>query len=326
MIGSALEYTEPLEWIDGLPLLDARPSDAGPLTAARCPPDRPCAGARWYVDGTVMRRQDSVTVVAAPERCGRGFGGGPHQRDPHRAAGRPGRARRGQPAAPASCSRRGNGSAICLHWPTATPRRWRAGCRESASTAASISRRALEFERRAVAADSALAVAALRGAQAASWLNDMPEAGALATAALRHVSLLPPRMADFARGLDAYLDGQADSAVHWLTSRFERARSGPRPTWRWARSTTTCCRRWTGRPTRWPRRVPPGRRGHRVLAAPLPPGRDRHPPRQPGRGRAGGAGVHAAGPGRQGSRAELEAMLACARGGRNAVSGPGSPP
>jgi hypothetical protein len=81
---------------------------------------------------------------------------------------------------------------------------------------------ALELQRRAVARDSLLAVAALRGAQAASWLNDLQEAGALTKVALRHVSLLPDRMADFARGLDAYVTGQADSAVHWLTRTIRR--------------------------------------------------------------------------------------------------------
>ena len=76
--------------------------------------------------------------------------------------------------------------------------------------------RALEFERRAVKEDSALAIAAIRGAQAANWLNEAAEAGALADVALRRVSLLPERMAPFARGLHAYLNGRADSAVIWL--------------------------------------------------------------------------------------------------------------
>ena len=66
-------------------------------------------------------------------------------------------------------------------------------------------------------------MAALRGAQAASWLNDMSEASALTKAVLAHVSLLPPRMEEFARGLDAYVSGQADSAVYWLTRAIKRS-------------------------------------------------------------------------------------------------------
>ena len=52
MIGSALEYTEPLQWIDGLPLLD--PSlrrTSRLLTAADARRIARNTGARWYVDG-----------------------------------------------------------------------------------------------------------------------------------------------------------------------------------------------------------------------------------------------------------------------------------
>ena len=64
MIGSALEYTEPLEWIDGLPLLDPRlRHNVAMLTATDARRIARVAGAKWYVDGTVIRRRDSVTVV-----------------------------------------------------------------------------------------------------------------------------------------------------------------------------------------------------------------------------------------------------------------------
>ncbi len=77
---------------------------------------------------------------------------------------------------------------------------------------------ALGYFRRAVAGDSALAVAALRGAQAASWENvNDDEAAALVAVALKNAKLLPQRQADFARGLSAYFAGQADSAVTWLS-------------------------------------------------------------------------------------------------------------
>ena len=209
--------------VDRWPPASRRPASRQyrPAQLGRCPADRP-AGGQWYMDGSVVRRSSTVAVGGAVERCGWGFGGGPRQREPRIApqaaqaglaavnhllprllsarpthenlgAGRPASGRRGQLAA-------GGARVWRFNFPAA-----------------------LEFERRAVADDSALAVAALRGAQAASWLNDMPEAGSLAQVALHGVTLLPPRMADFTRGLQAYLTGQADSAVHWLTRALQQS-------------------------------------------------------------------------------------------------------
>jgi len=70
---------------------------------------------------------------------------------------------------------------------------------------------ALDHYRAAVAADSSFAMAAIRGAQAASWAHSQTEAAALLEAALRQP--LEPRYAAFARGYQAYLEGRADSAI-----------------------------------------------------------------------------------------------------------------
>jgi hypothetical protein len=216
MIGSALEFTEPLEWIDGLPLLEASArQDAAMLTTRDARQITRAAGARWYVDGTVIRRRDSVTVVLRlNDAAGDSVVG---RRSATRVATEPALAgldavNQLLPRLVEPGQRLGDLSALADRRPAAVAN-WLEGEREYRRFNFPA---AMEFERRAVAADSALAVAALRGAQAASWLNDMPEAGALAKAALRHIDLLPPRMGDFARGLDAYLTGQADSAVHWL--------------------------------------------------------------------------------------------------------------
>jgi tetratricopeptide (TPR) repeat protein len=75
---------------------------------------------------------------------------------------------------------------------------------------------ALGFYRRAVGEDSSLAVAALKGAQAAGWENLTEEAERLVKVALRHQTLLPEKQRFFARGWQAYLAGEADSAVIWL--------------------------------------------------------------------------------------------------------------
>jgi tetratricopeptide (TPR) repeat protein len=77
-------------------------------------------------------------------------------------------------------------------------------------------RSALSFYQRAVREDSAMAFAALKGAQAAGWENLGEEAQKFVAVALARRSLLPSKQQAFARGWQAYLSGNADSAVHWL--------------------------------------------------------------------------------------------------------------
>jgi tRNA A-37 threonylcarbamoyl transferase component Bud32/TolB-like protein len=72
--------------------------------------------------------------------------------------------------------------------------------------------RALDRYRRALAEDSALVVAAVKGAQAASWQHRQSEAMELVTAALERDSLIPPRYVSFTRGLHSYLTGDAAGA------------------------------------------------------------------------------------------------------------------
>ncbi len=78
---------------------------------------------------------------------------------------------------------------------------------------------ALKYYREAVAADSGFALAALHGAQAASWNHRESDAAALIRAALAHRTALSSRDRDVAWGFDAYLRGRADSAL-WS---FQRA-------------------------------------------------------------------------------------------------------
>jgi hypothetical protein len=216
MIGSALEYTEPLQWIDGLPLLEAPlRGEVAPPTAADARRIARGAGARWYVDGTVIRRRDSVSVVvrlndaAGDSVLGRHTVSGPAPEAAHAGLSAINRL---LPKLLSPGQRMADLSALADRRPAAVAM-WLQGEREYRR---SNFEGALDFQRRAVAADSALAVAALRGAQAASWLSDMAEAGALARAALAHDTLLPRRLAEFGRGLNAYLGGEADSAVRWL--------------------------------------------------------------------------------------------------------------
>jgi hypothetical protein len=216
MIGSALEYTEPLEWIDGLPRLDERTRrDAAALTASVANRITRAAGARWYLDGTVVRRGDSATVIVRlNDAKGDSVLGRASATRVVLQAAQAGLDAVNQllPRLLAPGQRATELSALADRRPAAVAM-WLQGEREYRSFNFA---RALEFERRAVKEDSALAIAAIRGAQAADWLHDSEEAGALADAAVRHVALLPGRVAPFARGLQAYLNGRADSAVVWL--------------------------------------------------------------------------------------------------------------
>jgi serine/threonine-protein kinase len=70
---------------------------------------------------------------------------------------------------------------------------------------------ALMQYRKAVSLDSTFAIAALRGAQAATWEHRSSESSALIRLALTQP--LTPRYAAFARGHQAYIEGRADSAA-----------------------------------------------------------------------------------------------------------------
>jgi Protein kinase domain len=216
MIGSALEYTEPLEWIDGLPRLDERVRrDAASLTADVARRIASAAGARWYLDGTVVRRGDSSTVIVRVNdvRGDSVLGRASASRStPEAAQAGLEAVKQLLPRLLAPGQQAGDLAALSERRPAAVAM-WLQGEREYRRFNFAT---ALDFQRRAVQADSALAIAAIRGAQAANWLNDTEEAGALADAAVRHLALLPDRVAPFARGLRAYLNGRPDSAVFWL--------------------------------------------------------------------------------------------------------------
>ncbi|MGW8266179.1 MAG: protein kinase domain-containing protein [Longimicrobiales bacterium] len=66
----------------------------------------------------------------------------------------------------------------------------------------------------AVGQDSAFALAAVKGAQAASWLHRAGEATGLIGLALDHRESLSPKRYHFALGLEAFFSALADTAVH----------------------------------------------------------------------------------------------------------------
>jgi hypothetical protein len=73
---------------------------------------------------------------------------------------------------------------------------------------------ALPYYDTALAKDSLLFVAALRGAEAATWSHQMDLAGELIVPTLERATWTAPRYAEFAKGFLAYVGGQADFAVH----------------------------------------------------------------------------------------------------------------
>jgi tetratricopeptide (TPR) repeat protein len=222
MIGAALEHTEPLKWIDGRRRLAgvARAGvdlvnleDARNISLGR--------RARYFIDGVVRSGADSSTVVlrlhdvagdsiVSQESAAAANGelnfvqlGLVAIRNLLPALLEPGR------DIDISPLQDRQSSAIAL---------WIQGEREYRQSHFSL---ALEFYRRAIAADSALVFAAVKGAQAASWNHHAREAEQLVNHALTHDSLLPPRYLSFARGLRGYLTGDSESAVAWLQQTIE---------------------------------------------------------------------------------------------------------
>lgn len=215
-IEAALDYAQPLKWIDGWERLDSltaanprllTPETAGAISRAR--------SARYYIRGDVARERDSTTVFlrlhdAAADAVVRNVV----------AAARTGESTIYQLAIDAVVSLLpalvDPGRTIDL-----TPLRNRDPAAVALWLRGERQYRLSQFEpalaeyRRALDQDSALAFAAFKGAQAASWLNDHQQATELIAQALRF-DLLPVKHARFARGIQAYLAGQADSALSWL--------------------------------------------------------------------------------------------------------------
>jgi serine/threonine-protein kinase len=216
LIGSALEHTEPLKWIDGWTWLDAdQRADLATLTALAARDITRRRGARYYIDGSIVRAETHATVILRLSD----------------AAGDSLVTQESVSGAATLLNRLGllavnrvlprllePGRQVDLAYLTerrpAAVANWLQGEREYRR---SRFRAALVFYQRAVKEDSALAMAALKGAQAASWENLDSEATTLVGLSLAHAPLLTPRHRTFALGLQAYLQGKADTAVTWLS-------------------------------------------------------------------------------------------------------------
>ena len=213
VIGNALDNSDPLRWIDGWALLDkASRSDIRALsneTARQLARSRKCA---TFLTGRLVSAGDSVrvfltlydvrgdSVLASTEATG--LASNPWTQ--------------GLSAVNGLLPRLIPGSTLDLasEWKNRTP-----GAVAQFLLGESAFRRvrpqvALKHYRKAIEIDSTFAIAALRGAQAASWQHKGDEAEAMLRVALAQP--LTPRYQHFTQGFAAYLRGRGDSAVAHL--------------------------------------------------------------------------------------------------------------
>ena len=223
MIGSAFEHSEPLKWIDGWTWLTAEQrADARSLTGATARSLALRQGARYLVEGSILRGADSATIVL---RLYDASGDSLVARV--REAGRPDETSLLQLGMRATVGlmpalvQPGPGLDPTLA-PQLAERRpdaianWLQGEREYRRAQFGD---ALGHFRRAVEADSALALAAVHGAATAIWLEREEEAISLLNSALAHERSLPAKHVELARGLRSYSLGVSDSAIR----HFQRA-------------------------------------------------------------------------------------------------------
>ena len=212
MIGTALDGAGDIRWIDGWPLLSPETRrDIRNLTALDARTLARSRRAAWYLTGRIIMRGDSSEVflelndVEGDSTVARG-----------RAIGLTSDAwRTGLHAVnsllPSLLPGASGDVDILSEWQDRDP-----AAVASFLLAESAFRRvqiaaSLDNYRAALRADSTFGLAAIRGAQAATWNHRPDEAESFIDLALRQP--LPPRYTHFARGYKAYLAGYADSAA-----------------------------------------------------------------------------------------------------------------
>jgi hypothetical protein len=209
LIGNALDGAGELRWIDGWTLLGAATRDdarrLGAEEARRLATSRRCA---WYLTGRLLVRGDSAEVlvdltdVRGDSVVARGRARGPADND----------WRLGLQAV---------NQVLPALIPNSTPDLQAEWTGRDPAAVASYLRGEAAFRRLqlgsalaryqdAVRADTGFALAAIRGAQAATWNHRPSEAAALIGRAVRLP--LSARYRHFALGYEAYLQGRPDSA------------------------------------------------------------------------------------------------------------------
>jgi serine/threonine-protein kinase len=210
VIGNALDGAGRLRWIDGWPLLQPRQRDdirSLSLEAARdLARSKRCA---WFVTGRMVARGDSAEVLLelndamGDSVVARGRAAGLTTDDWRLGL------RAVNAVLPALIPT--GAPDIEAEWKTRDPAAVASYLRAEAAFRRLQLGDALTYYRKAVDVDSGFGLAAIRGAQAATWSHRPSEAVSLIAVALRQP--LTPRYHHFALGYAAYLEGRADSAA-----------------------------------------------------------------------------------------------------------------
>jgi tetratricopeptide (TPR) repeat protein len=221
VIENALVSTDPLKWVPGERYLSAGAAERGEVEVVTASRAARGQGARYWVTGTVSQAGDSLSVALELYDV----------RGDSLVAREPVTALASVPAytlalramnalLPRLVGRSTHVDQVLLE--RFAPRavvHWLAG--EQAYREARYDS-ALSHYEQALALDSGMAFAALKGAMASAWSLDAEgygEAASLVRLALAHESRLPRRNAAFAHGLAFLFEGDGDSAVAW----FQRA-------------------------------------------------------------------------------------------------------
>lgn len=216
-IGSALEHTQPLSWFDGWQWLPEEvrgdASRASPALLGTISRER---GAGRYVSGVIRLTGDSTAVVlrlhdsedggVLVQQTVWGEAGAPVY-EAGLGALLPLLTRLLEPGRAVDLSPLTDRKPAAVLLSLQGDRAYRRSNFEEAG----------QFYRRALEEDSLLVLAAAKGATALIWEDEYQDAAEFARLAVAHDSLLPPRYRHFVRGVNAYVRGQADSAVSHLT-------------------------------------------------------------------------------------------------------------
>ena len=236
LIGSALEHTEPLRWLDGISLTGRSPTEASRLRHADAARISRQAMAQYYLAGTVLSDRDSTIVIV---RLHDAVGDSLLTQESASGAA--------SFATPPQLALRAVTRILARFLPTngrvdlsyladrppGAIADWLLGEREYAHAEYVA---ALDHMDRALARDSGIGVAALKGAQAAAHLEDYVKARALVGIALRLDRQLPLRHRALARGMQQFMNGAADSALESFTAARTSDTSWSEP-WMWTGET-----------------------------------------------------------------------------------------
>jgi len=208
-IGHVLDGTAPLRWEEARDW-------AGALATEQAPGRRRQLSRRhhsgYYIDGSILRRPDSVTVVLrlfdvlADTLVGRAGASGPADASVPLLGARAAAALLPPLLAPSSVVDVGD----LVSRPPAAIAQFLQG--ERAYRVMDFGS-AFDAYSGAVRADSSFALAALKAARAAEWQGDFPIAARMVDLALARRQQLAPRAASLADGLALYYAGEADSAL-----------------------------------------------------------------------------------------------------------------